>query len=58
MSRRRTPFEHYLDAVRLLARADEHLRFMEDNSINPAHRDIVNNLRSDIADYLKRKYPS
>lgn len=55
---RKSLFDHYLDAVRLLARAEVHLEFYaRDNENKPHTLEIINNLRSDIDNYLKKKVP-
>ena len=59
MGRKITAFDHHIDATRLLARADVYLELLAvDYEENPRLVELVAQLRSDIADFLKRKFPS
>jgi len=54
---RKSLFDHYLEAVRLLARADVNLEWCEDAIKEEPYKEIVASLRADINNYLKKKVP-
>ncbi len=58
---RKSLWDHHLEAVQLLARADVHLQWYEsdldvDNHIR--QKDLIAAIRADINNYLKKKVPS
>jgi hypothetical protein len=61
----RNLFDHYLDAVRLLSRADVHLEFLTDDigvmaeksGFTTSRLELTAELRADIASFLKKKVP-
>jgi hypothetical protein len=58
MSRKKTLFDHYLDAIQLIARADVHLEFYEKEMEGKPSAEVIANLRADIAEFLRKKAPS
>jgi hypothetical protein len=55
--RKITQFDHHLEAIALLSRADVHLEFlMEDEA--PRSKELTAALRSDIAAFIKKRFPS
>jgi hypothetical protein len=58
MSCKKSLWDHYLDAIRLLSRAEVHLEFYEKEMEGKPTAEIVADLRSQITEYMNRKPPS
>lgn len=58
MPSKRTLWDHYVEAMQLLARADVHLEWAEHDNEGTRSAELLSSLRADIAAYLKKKAPS
>ena len=57
MGRKKSLFDHYLDAIGLLSRAEVHLEWYENDCDGPHQKEMIADLRSDISSFLKKKVP-